>query len=131
MKAASFLDMVTLLTATAKSDKEIDSKLSKLILLYNQPPKNLCSIFSNLHQLEICEDDYFDREDNTIHFDDKIFSMHCDGKQYIHKVPRNINELITAINNSNATFRLEFKDSVVKELDFNGTFKDLMEVYGL
>lgn len=131
MRAASFLDMVTLLTATAKSDNEIDSKLSKLILLYNKPPKNLCSIFSNLHQLAICSDDYFDKDDNTLHFDEEILTLNCNGKQHIHKAPKNINELITAINNTNSPFRLDFKETLVKELDFNETFKDLMSVYGI
>lgn len=131
MKATSFLDMVTLLTATAKSDKEVESKISKLILLYNKPTKNLCSIFSNLHQLQICSDDYFDKEDNTIHFDEDSFTLNCMGKQYTYKAPRNINELITAINNTDASFRLVFKESLVKELDFNETFKDLMSVYGI
>lgn len=131
MKAASFLDMVTLLSATAKSDMEIDSKISKLILLYNKPPKNLCSIFSNLHQLEICSDDYFDKQENTLHFDDDIFTLICDGKQYVQKAPKNINELIATINNSNTPFRLEFKEKLIRELDFNETFKDLMSVYGI
>ncbi len=131
MKATSFLDMVTLVTATAKSDMEIENKVSKLIQLYNQPPKELCNIFSNLDQLEICSDDYFDKEENSLHFDKDIFVLVYGGKQYIHKAPKNINELITTINSTNTSFRLEFKECLVKELDFNETFKDLMSVYGL
>lgn len=131
MKATSFLDMVTLVTATAKSDKEIDEKLSKLILLYNKPPKDLCSIFSNLHQLKICKDDYFDKEENTLHFDENIFTLIYQEKQYIHKAPRNLNELITAVNSTNTAFKLEFKESLIKEMGFNETFKDLMGIYGL
>lgn len=131
MKATSFLDMVTLVTATSKSDKEIDDKISKLILLYNKPPKNLCSIFSNLLQLEICKDDYFDAEENTLHFDDNIFTLVFEGKQYVHTAPKNINELITTINAINSPFKLEFKERLIKEFGFNETFKDLMGVYGI
>lgn len=131
MKATSFLDMVTLVTATSKSDKEIDDKISKLILLYNRPPKNLCSIFSNLLQLDICEDDYFDAEENTLHFDSNIFTLVFEGKQHIQTAPKNINELITTINAINSPFKLEFKESLINEFGFNETFKDLMGVYGL
>ena len=131
MKATSFLDMVTLVTATSKSDKEIDDKISKLILLYNKPPKNLCSIFSNLLQLDICKDDYFDAEENTLHFDDNIFTLVFEVKQFVHAAPKNINELITTINAINSPFKLEFKERLVKEFGFNETFKDLMGVYGL
>lgn len=131
MKAASFLDMVTLLSATAKSDNEIDSKLSKLILLYNKPPKNLCSIFSNLHQLPICSDDYFDKDENTLHFDEEHFTLNYDGQNYVNKAPKNINELISIINNTDSAFKLEFSQNLMKELDFNETFKDLMSIYEL
>jgi len=131
MKATSFLDMVTLLTATAKSDKEIDAKLSKLILLYNKPVKELCMVFSNLHQLKIGKNDYFDKDNNTLHFDSDIFALNYRDKQFIHKVPRNINELITTINSCNIPFKLEFKESIIKEFGFNDTFKDLMRIYGL
>ena len=131
MKAVSFLDMVTLVTATAKTDKEIDSKISKLILLYNKPSENLCSIFSNLHQLPICSDDYFDKKENTLHFDTEWLALNCQGKQFISKKPRNINELISIVNNAGTSFSLEFRDSIFKEFDFNESFKDLMNIYGL
>lgn len=129
--ATSFLDMVTLLTATAKSDKEIDDKLSKLILLYNKPAIELCSVFSNLHRLPKAKGDYFDKENNTLHFDDNIFALIYQEKQYIHKAPKNLNELITAVNACNTPFRLEFKESLIREFGFNDTFKDLMGIYGL
>lgn len=131
MKATSFLEMVTLLTATAKSDKEIDEKLSKLILLYNKPPKSLHTIFSNLFQLELCPDDYYDNKDNTLHFDSDIFTLIWDDQQFILQAPKNINELIAGIKSTQTDYELVFQEKIINEIGFNSTFRDLMSVYGL
>lgn len=131
MKAASFLDMVTLLTATAKTEKEIDEKLSKLILLYNQPPVNLCKIFSNLYREKNSPNKYFDKNNAILFLGSNGLVFTLNQKQHTNKAPRNINELITTINAINDSFRLEFKENVVKELDLNPTFKEVMRAYGI
>jgi len=129
MKALSFLNMVTILSATAKTDKEFDIRLSKLIHLYNQPPKNLQNIFKNISRLDDCLDDYCDNNNNTIHFDDGIFKLICNAQQFIWKIPENINELIININSSFTTFILEFKDDIIKNLGFNQLFSSLIRYY--
>lgn len=129
MKATSFLNMVTLLTATAKSDNEIDAKLAKFILLYNKPVAELQTIFSNLNQLDLCPDDYFDNQDNTLHFDDDCFILVCEKNTFNFKRPENINELITTISSTDVPFNLEFNESIIKDLDLNPAFKELLNLY--
>ena len=129
MKALSFLNMVTLLSATAKTDKEFDTRLSKLIHLYNLPPKNLQNIFKNITQFDDCLDDYCDKNNNSIHFNDGIFKLICDAQQFTWKIPENINELIININSSLTRFILEFKDDIVENIGFNQQFSSLIKYY--
>ncbi len=125
MKAMSFLDMVTYLTVIAKTDKEFDCKLAKMIHFYHSPPTSLQLYFSNIKPFDDSSGDYYDPDENTIHFQGEDFKIIWNGQIFMYKAPKNINELISIVINSPNEFFLEFRNDLLKGL---GVYEELLKV---
>ena len=130
MKAFSFLNMVTLLTASARGNKEFDVQLARLILLYSKPPGDLCATFANLHPMKGCDSAYFSCDSHVIILSRGHMAVVVNAKPVVYKRPGNLNELITAVHSREEGFVLEFTPAVVSKIGFNDTFKELANTYG-
>ena len=125
MKAISFLDMVTLLTAIPDSDEDFNNKLIKLIHLYNKPINGLQNIFSNIKPIDDSAIDYTDDKDSTLHIDNGMLKLIWYGQVFIYRLPENINTLISLVNASNTTFCLRFRDEILKNIGIYSKVKNL------
>jgi hypothetical protein len=125
MKAASFLDMVTTLSATSENTYEYDSRLTRLISLYSKPPHHLCRYFSNIQKGDKSHE--YKGDKLKFRLFPKYLQVLTSEDMVTCKAPKNLNELIFAINTLGRGFQLEFQPGVINTLGISPRFIEVVK----